>query len=198
MLRTRGAAAQVQNGPMQTAAVILAAGASTRFGSMKQLAPFRAGTMLGAVITLARDAGLGPIIAVLPPGVAPPSDVIAVVNDRPSAGISRSLQLGIRAVPEGVAAAVILLGDQPTTSVDAIRAVMGAERDGRPVAAARADGRTGPPVLLLREAFGLAEEATGDLGLAPLLRTHRERVAPVDIGRHAPDVDTRGDMERLT
>jgi len=197
-LRTRGAVTQVQNAPMQTAAVILAAGASTRFGSMKQLAPFRTGTMLGAVITLARDAGLDPIIAVLPPGIAVPSDVVAVINDQPLAGISRSLQLGIRAVPEDVGGAVILLGDQPTTSVDAIRAVLGADRYGAPVVAAHAGGRTGPPVLLLREAFGLAEEASGDVGLAPVLAAHGERVASVDIGRHAPDVDIRADMDRLT
>ena len=182
---------------MQTAAVILAAGASTRFGSMKQVAPFGTGTMLGAVITQARDAGLDPIIAVLPPGVEAPPGATAVVNDQPSAGISRSLQLGIRAVPEDVGGAVILLGDQPTLSVDAIRAVLGAERHGRPIAAAHADGRRGPPVFLLREAFALAEEATGDHGLAPLLTAHSERVASVDIGRHAPDVDTPADMRRL-
>ena len=51
-------------GQQRVAAVVLAAGASTRFGSPKQLAPFAGGTMLDAVIGTARRAGLDPVIVV--------------------------------------------------------------------------------------------------------------------------------------
>ena len=184
--------------PMQVAAVILAAGASTRFGSQKQRARIGERTMLEAVIAVARDAGLSPVVAVVPPALAVPSDVVPVINGQPDLGISRSLQLGIRALSPDVQGAVILLGDQPTMGVDVVRAVVDAERDGRPVVAARAEGHAGPPVLLLRAAFELTAEATGDAGLAPILAAHPDHATFVDVGRHAPDVDTLADMDRVT
>ena len=59
---------------MKTAAVILAAGASTRFGSPKQLARIGGRTLVEQVVATARAAGLDPIVAVLPPGIdAPPT-----------------------------------------------------------------------------------------------------------------------------
>lgn len=98
---------------MKVAAVILAAGASTRFGSTKQLASLGTGTMLSAVSGIAHRAGLEPVIAVVPLGMAVPSDVIAEVNPRPAAGLSHSLRLGLAAVPAEVDAAVILSAINP-------------------------------------------------------------------------------------
>lgn len=182
---------------MRIAAVVLAAGASTRFGSPKQLARIGGRTMLESVIEVARAASLAPIIAVVPPGIAVPPDVVPVVNTDPAAGLSRSLRMGIAAVPPDVGAAVILLGDQPTLPVETVRAVAGAARSDRPVVAARADGRLGPPVLVLRDAFGLTQEASGDEGLRSILTDHPELVTPVEVGEHAPDVDTPTDLAAL-
>lgn len=186
---------------MQTAAVILAAGASTRFGSPKQLATFGAGTVLDAVVRLARDAGLRPIVVVLPPAVPPPAvpppaEVTALVNDAPDEGMSRSLRLGLAAVPDEATAALILLGDQPTVPPAVIAEILRA-RGERPIVAARAGGLLGPPVLLERSAFGMAAATTGDEGLRHLIRGNRHLVTPVEVGEHAPDVDTLADLERL-
>jgi molybdenum cofactor cytidylyltransferase len=182
--------------PMRIAAVILAAGASTRFGSPKQLVRIGDRTMLETVIQLARDAGLAPVIAVVPPGLAVAADVVPVVNTDPDAGLSRSLRLGIGAVPAELDAAVVLLGDQPTMRVATIRNVLAA-RGRNPVVAARADGRLAPPVLLMRAAFGLVEEASGDTGLGPVLVAHPELVTAVEVDAHVPDVDTPADLARL-
>lgn len=181
---------------METAAVILAAGASTRFGSPKQLAPFADGTVLDAVIRLARDAGLDPIVVVLPSTVPPPAGVTAVVNDAPQEGLSRSLRLGLGAVPDGASGALILLGDQPTVSPDVLSQLLSA-RGERPVVAARAGGLLGPPVLLERSLFEMAAATTGDQGLRDLIRGNRHLVTPIEVGEHAPDVDTPADLERL-
>jgi molybdenum cofactor cytidylyltransferase len=181
---------------MRIAAVILAAGASTRFGSPKQLARIGDRTMLETVLQVARDAGLAPIIAVVPPGLAVPPDVVPVVNADPDAGLSRSLRLGIGGVPAELDAAVVLLGDQPTLRVETIRDLLAA-RGRNPVVAARADGRLAPPVLLIRAAFGLVEEASGDIGLGPILAAHPELVTAVEVDAHAPDVDTPDDLRRL-
>lgn len=180
-----------------TAAVILAAGASTRFGSPKQLARIGDLTLLEAVAGIALEAGLRPVIAVVPRGLAVPPNVLPLVNDEPSAGLSRSLRLGLAAVPPEAGAAVILLGDQPTLKVATVRAVLEAARDDRPVVAALANGRIGPPILLRREAFAVADQAIGDGGLRTILADHPELVTGVEVGDHAPDVDTPGDLAAL-
>ena len=99
---------------MRIAAVVLAAGASTRFGSPKQLARIGDRTMLASVIDIAREAELAPILVVIAPGIPVPPEVVPIVNAQPEAGLSRSLRMGIAALPPDVDAAVILLGDQPT------------------------------------------------------------------------------------
>lgn len=182
---------------MRTAAVILAAGRSTRFGSPKQLADVGGRTMLERVVDVARGAGLDPVIVVVPRGLGPPNDVMTVINHDPSAGLSRSLRLGIAAVPIDADGAVILLGDQPTVAPTLVRALVERASGSRPVVATRAGGLTGPPVLLRREAFPLVGGATGDEGLAPVLRRHPEAVAHVDVERHALDVDVPADLAAL-
>ena len=182
---------------MQAAAVILAAGSSTRFGSPKQLARIDDGTMLERVIGIARDAGLAPIIAVVRPGMAVPVDVLAVRNDAPDEGVSRSLRLGFAAVPDDVDAALILLGDQPTMAVESVTRVLGAVRDDSAVVAAAAGRRLAPPILLVRAAFGLVDQADGDVGLAPVLARHPELVTRVEVGEHPPDVDVPADLAAL-
>lgn len=183
---------------MQVAAVILAAGASTRFGSQKQLARLASGrTMLEEVVEIARAAGLDPIIAVVPPGLAVPPDVVPERNSAPEAGISHSLRLGLGAVPAEVAAAVILLGDQPTVRPEVIGTILAAARGDRPVVAAHASGRSGPPVLIMRPGFDLADQARGDEGLRSIVAASPELVTSVEVGQHAPDVDTPGDLAAL-
>jgi nicotine blue oxidoreductase len=179
---------------MQIAGLILAAGASTRFGSPKQLARIGDRTMLATVVDLAREAGLDPIVAIVAPGIAVARDVVPIVNTQPEEGLSRSLRMGIAAMPPEIDGVVILLGDQPTLAPATIRAVLGAARNGRPVVAARADGRLGTPVLVMKDGFGLAHGAIGDEGLRSILTRNPEQVTPVDVAEHAPDVDTPADL----
>jgi molybdenum cofactor cytidylyltransferase len=181
---------------MQVAAVILAAGASTRFGSPKQLARLGDGTMLAAVGALAHEAGLRPVIAVVPPGTAVQPDLVPVINADLAAGLSRSLRLGLAAVPAELRAAVVLLGDQPTLPVSTIRWLLAATTD-LPIVVTHAEGRIGPPVLIRRDAFALAGEAIGDQGLRSVLEGHPELVVRVAVETHSPDVDTPADLARI-
>ncbi|HEX2221212.1 MAG TPA: DUF5946 family protein [Candidatus Limnocylindria bacterium] len=185
----------MQRPKTNVAAVVLAAGRSRRFGSPKQLARLGAGmTMLDAVVRSADRAGLEPIIAVLPPGVPAPSGTFGVENDRPEEGLSRSVRLGIAALPQHVQAAIILLGDQPTVGPDRLAGLVGA-RGARPVVASMDErGLLAPPVLLERAAFALVETLSGDSGLRELLGERAELVEPVIVTAHAPDVDTPADL----
>jgi CTP:molybdopterin cytidylyltransferase MocA len=189
------------NGPMDStdpvAAVLLAAGAATRFGSRKAAVRVGTRTMVEAVADTAAAAGLRPVLVVAPASLSPPVTATPVVNDAPEQGLSRSLQLGIDAVPPECAAAVVLLGDQPTVSAATLRALLDA-RGATPIVAVRAEGRLGPPVLLERRAFEMVRDLDGDAGLRDALEGRPELVTAVDRERHAPDVDVPADLERIT
>ena len=178
------------------AAVILAAGSSTRFGSPKAAVRIGSRTLVGIAVDTATAAGLTPVIVVAPSGLDVPATAEAVRNDQASLGMSRSLRLGIAAVPADAEAVVVLLADQPTVDSDHLRSLDG-WRGATPVVATRTEGSVGPPLLIEREGFSLVEAASGDQGLRDLLRSDPTLVTPVD---HAafPDVDTPQDLERIT
>jgi CTP:molybdopterin cytidylyltransferase MocA len=181
---------------MRTAAVILAAGASVRFGSRKQDARLAGRRMVDIIAATAAAAGLDPVIAVIPPDFSVQPGLVAVVNADPDVGISRSLRLGIAALPGEAQAAMVLLGDEPLVEATTLRDVLVAGERGAPVVAARSGERIGPPVLLRREAFDLVERLVGDDGLGPLLRAMPELVT-IDLRRPPLDVDTVADLDAL-
>ena len=152
--------------------------------------------MLERVVETAREAGLAPIITVVPPGLAVPLDATPVINADPAAGIGRSIRLGLAAVPGHVDAAVILLGDEPMLPRAAIAEVLAAAAGGTAIVAARAGDRVGPPVLLRRPLFALAEALEGDEGLNRLIRADPD-VTFVDLPSAPVDVDTPADLEAL-
>jgi CTP:molybdopterin cytidylyltransferase MocA len=177
------------------AGVILAAGLGRRFGGPKVVARLGDETLLMRVSHIARDAGLDPVLAVVPRGTETPARVEAVVNSDPARGLSSSLRLGIAAVPAN-RAALVLLVDQPTMPKETISAVLAA-RGRRPLVVATAEDRYGPPVLIEPEAFDLVSDLSGDVGLRDLLVSRPDLVEPVPVPSHAPDVDTAADLDRL-
>lgn len=181
---------------MPVAAVILAAGASSRFGSPKASVRLGSRTMLEVVVDTATAAGLDPVIVVAPSTLRVPEVATAVRNDAPQRGMSRSLRLGIAALPPEAEATVVLLADQPTVTVEHLHSLDG-WRGRTPVVATRAEGVLGPPALIEREGFTLVEDVDGDIGLRDLLRTDPSLATAVD--RDAlPDVDTPDDLARIT
>ncbi len=183
------------------AGIILAAGESRRFGSAKQLAPLDGRPILEHVLIAARSAELTPVLVVAPPWLTLDDASVGapiewVRNARPELGMSHSLQLGIAALPPEVAAAVILLGDQPTVAAGHIAALLAA-RGERPIVATLTDGLLGPPVLLDRSAFGLAARTSGDAGLRSLIRSHPELVTAFPVAHPFPDIDEPHDLEAL-
>lgn len=183
-------------GPMPIAAVILAAGASSRFGSPKAAVRIGSRSMLQVVADVATAAGFDPLIVVAHSSLLVPATAQHVPNDAPERGMSRSLQLGLAAVPPEAEAALVLLADQPTVDVELLRSLDG-WRGAAPIVATRADGVLGPPALIEREGFALADQAGGDVGLRDLLRGDPSLVTGVDH-EPLPDVDTAEDLDQIT
>jgi molybdenum cofactor cytidylyltransferase len=188
-------------GDRSVAAVVLAAGASRRYGSPKQLVVVDGRTLLEHVIGTATAAGLERVIVVVPVWLSPPpgldlAHVRWIRNAFPERGVSLSLRLGLAALDSAVSAALILLGDQPGIAPATIGAVLNARGD-RPLVAASADGVLAPPVLIERTHFDLVDELTGDVGLRDLMREHQDLVTSVPVDAHAVDLDSPADLGRI-
>lgn len=185
---------------MTAAALILAAGRSTRFGTDKLVAEFRGRPMIEHVIDAALAAGLSPVVVVVGPDreIRWPS-VRIVVNPDPSLGISSSLQSGLAALEgESVSRVVVLLADQPLVS-PAVIATLLAQPVERPIVVPRyAAGEPGNPVVLERSAWPFAAETSGDRGMVQLFAAQPGLVRYVDVPGANPDVDTAAQLSAFT
>ena len=187
--------------PDHLAAIVLAAGAGSRFGGHKLTATVEGRPILQHVLDRLDAAGVDDVVVVLGDDAEAIEAAIAwraerrIRNPDPARGLSSSLQAGIDALGDDVEAALVVLGDQPRLSSEVVDALLATPLTAdRPIVApAYADGGRNP-VLLGRAAFTLAGSATGDRGLGPLLTAHPERVHEVPVTADNPDVDTRADL----
>jgi CTP:molybdopterin cytidylyltransferase MocA/predicted O-methyltransferase YrrM len=195
--------------PVRTAAIILAAGAGSRFGGDKLLAELGGRSLLEHVVRTAVAAGLSPTVVVVGPdaleleAIASGRGAQVVRNPRPEDGLSSSVQTALTALAgddyDALDAALVLLGDQPRTSLATIQALLAADVPaGRSIVIPRYAGGGGAnPVLLLRAAWPLAARLDGDRGFGPLIRERPELVVEVDLPGDNPDVDTPSDLARI-
>jgi molybdenum cofactor cytidylyltransferase len=184
-----------------TAAVVLAAGAGSRFhGDVpKLLDDFRGRPLFTWALWHAIQAGLDEIVIVtgaidLAPVVDRWQEIITIVqNDRWEQGQATSLQSAVRAAGErGHDAIVVGLGDQPLVPPEAWIAVA---RSSSPIAVASYAGRRGHPVRLHSSVWPLLP-AVGDEGARVVMSQRAELVAEVACDGEPSDIDTLEDLAR--
>jgi CTP:molybdopterin cytidylyltransferase MocA len=184
------------------AGVLLAAGSGSRLGRPKALVELDGVRLVDRGIWLLQSGGASPLVVVT--GAAPvslPPAVIGVLNPDWASGMGSSLAAGLGAVPDGSAAAVIALVDQPLVGPAAVDRLIAAFEGGARVAVAAYDGQPRNPVLIAREHWAeVAGLAAGDVGARPFLRAHPDLVTLVECGDtgRPDDVDTPDDLARLT
>jgi CTP:molybdopterin cytidylyltransferase MocA len=187
-------------------AVLLAAGAGSRFGGGKLLAPYRGRPLIEASLSNLADAPVGETVVVVGDEaerlreVCSPYDVRVVENPAWAEGMSTSVRAGLRSLGPEARAAVVLLADQPLVGAGAVERLVAAFEAGARVAVATYGGRPRNPVLFSREVWPLLmKELSGDEGARPFLRRHPELVArvPCDGVGDPADVDTVEDLRRL-
>jgi molybdenum cofactor cytidylyltransferase len=194
-------------------AIVLAAGASRRFGGDKlavdaggaplisrvlaALEESRRRGDIGGVVVVTREGDHG-LAALAGEGV----EVLPLPLEAP-AGLSASLNAGIASLdarrrPAPPAAALLCLADQPGLRPDVVSALVAAWREGVALVLrpryAEAPGVPGHPVLIDRTLWPLAAEATGDAGLGPVLARRPGQVRMIDVPGRNPDIDTPADL----
>jgi nicotine blue oxidoreductase len=156
------------------AAVVLAAGAASRFGAPKQR------LLLPRVLERVRASVVDELVVV---AGAYELDVDAPVVHCPDweRGPGASLRCGLRSLPAEVEAAVVVLADGPDLAPEALARVVAAWRErGAEVVAASYGGERGHPVLLARSAWPRVPDE-GARALEPLLVRCDDLGLPGDV-----------------
>ncbi len=183
------------------AAVVLAAGRSTRMGAINKLIAEIGGKPLVRIATeQALASRAKPVIVVTGHERERVEAALAglpvrfVHNPDYADGLGTSLRAGIAAVPETADAAVVCLGDMPQVDsklIDKLIATFDPER-GALVVVPSIEGRRGNPVLWSRRFFPDLMAVQGDIGARHLIGSYVEAVAEVPVAGEAAltDVDT--------
>jgi molybdenum cofactor cytidylyltransferase len=188
------------------AALVLAAGLSSRMGSNKLLQDWRGKPLLRWTVEAALNSAANPVIVVTGNEAAKIEtalrglDVRFAHNNDFCSGLSSSLKTGIAAVPDSADGAIVLLGDMPEIDPSLIDRMIAAfsPADNRAICVAIHEHCRGNPVLWSRAFFPDIAALSGDEGAKRLLSQHEELVCDIEADSGVlRDIDTPEALEAL-
>lgn len=189
-------------------AIILAAGASTRMGTPKQLLTYQDQPLVVRAAEAALASSAWPVVVVLGANAEKIRPVLArlpvLIAENPAwaEGMAASIRAGIATLQQfsrALDAALVALCDQPHFSAEIIGRLVAAQRATRSsIVAARYGSRNAAPAFFLREHFSTLAALTGEEGARQLLNHDLSRVATVDLPELAVDLDTPADYAQAT
>ena len=188
------------------AAIILAAGRSTRMGGPNKLLAELGGKPLARIVTEQALASRAQGVIVVTGHQADEVQnalhglkVTFAHNPDFAEGLAGSVKAGIAAVPNSADGAVICLGDMPLIEARLIDRMIEsfAPDRGNLIVVPVSDGRRGNPVLWSRRFFNELMTLDGDIGARHLIAKHGEAVAEVPVEGHSAflDIDTPEALE---
>jgi molybdenum cofactor cytidylyltransferase len=191
--------------PERVGGVVLAAGQSTRMGTNKMLLELGGRTLVRRAAGTALSAGLDPVVVVIGHEGervrAEVSDLpcVPVLNPEYASGMNTSLRAGIRALPDDVAGAVVVLGDMPLVDAAMLRALVGTFRRARaPLAVSTFGDVVAPPILYGRELFPELRALDAQACGKSVIQRHRQEAVEVAWSPEIlTDLDSPADVERI-
>ena len=188
------------------AAIILAAGNSSRFGRAKQLVEFEGNTLLGRAIDAAVAVKCEPIIVIVG---ASASEIVAYLdgsgvrfteNPNWEQGIGSSIRAGIDQMQKTAPAAsavLLMVSDQPLVGERQLsRLVYAREKTGKPLVCSQYAETIGVPAIFGREFFGELMELDR-AGAKKLLIAHSDQCVHVQMPEAERDIDIPADFSAL-
>ena len=190
------------------AALVLAAGRSSRMGTINKLLINVDGKpMVRRAVDAVREAGLDPVIVVTG---HERERVEAALKDLPvrfvhnpafAEGLSSSLKAGLAALPPNADGVLVGLGDMPQVGAADIERLTLAFNpvEGRAIIVPVRNGKRGNPVLWAKRFFPEMGEVAGDVGARHLIGQYPEAVAEVEMPGDGvlTDIDTPQALARL-
>lgn len=186
-------------------AIVLAAGASTRFGAAKQLVRVAGRPLLHTAVAHAVEVAGAAVTVVLGAHAAELSPLLThsqasvIVNRQWREGIASSIRAGVSRLPASCSAVLLTLVDQAAVTGEDLKRLVGAwRRQPEYIAAARYGTTTGVPAIFPRSTFSDLQLLRGDVGARHLLQRNPDRLVRVPMERAAIDIDTPEDLLKLT
>lgn len=185
--------------------VLLAAGASHRFGTPKQLARFGGESLLRRMVRVALAATPAGCVVVLGARASRVSRELSdlpvhpVINRRWRSGLGSSLAAGIAALPADAPGALVLLADQAAIGPAELELLCAAWRAApRSIVASRSGRIVGPPAIFPRRYFAELRRLRGDQGARDMLRDRAQPVIAMEIAAAVSDIDRPRDLDKVT
>ena len=190
------------------AAIVLAAGSSSRMGDInKLLAPIDGKPLVRHVLEQIKQSQVDPIVVVTGHQAGPVRDALAdcdvlfAQNDNFADGLSTSLRRGLEALPSTVTGTLICLGDMPHLGTDQIDALLAAfqHHKGHKICVPIFQGRQGNPVLWPQSYFSAMQSLSGDVGAKSLIGQHHDQVIEINMADDGvvQDIDTPEDLKKF-
>lgn len=189
--------------------ILLAAGASTRLGTPKQLLKYQGKSLICHAVETALASVCRPVVVVLGAGAGQirreiESLPVAVVeNPNWSLGMGSSLKAGLEALA-GVCAVpppralIVMLCDQPLVTASLLNQLVSTYLEtGKPLIACEYGGVHGVPALFADSIFERIRTLSDDDGAKSLLRGGAASVYSLPFPQAQIDVDTLADYQRL-
>lgn len=186
------------------AAVVLAAGSSTRMGRNKLLLELGGETVVRRCARTAVESGVDRVMVVLGHEAERVASELlglsceSVVNPDHGEGVGTSLQLGVTRAGAEAGAIVVVLADMPFVSAAMIRTLVERYRaTGAPLVVSQYGDVRAPPILYDRALFAELLSIPGERCAKQVVRHHEQEAVIVDWPEEAlRDIDVAEDYER--
>ena len=186
--------------------VVLASGASRRMKRQKLLLPYKGKTIIGNVVDRAMESKANEVIVVVGDngdGEAIASSLenlhpIILKNKNPQRGMLSSAQRGIVAIPAGVSAVMMLLGDHPMVRPQVMDMMIDAlQKEDKDIVIPTYKGKRGHPILIDLKYRDEILALDGDRGLRELVDRYPDKVLELAVEYEdiLTDIDTPKDYE---
>ena len=187
--------------------VILAAGASLRYGASKQLLIFKGETFLRRIVRESIESVCEPIVAVFGADALNHSqhvedfDVYTIQNKDWEKGMGTSISVGIERlleIDEKIAGAVITVCDQPFVNEQIINGLVQIfDENQMSIVASRYAETLGVPALFSRKLFPELTALKNSGGAKELIKRFLAETVAIDFSKGVIDVDTPEDFQYL-
>ena len=190
---------------MNTGAIILAAGSSSRMGQSKQLLDIHGEQLLVKTVQTVLKAGIAQVAVVLGADEGQHRKIIEhlpaeiVFNRHWERGMGSSLKAGLQHVlaqHPSLDAVIVLVCDQPLLKTGNISGLVERHMEtGKPIIASRYSGRPGVPALFDKSYFEQLGRLPDDQGAKKIILQNMNDVSEVDFPGGEVDLDTREDYD---
>jgi molybdenum cofactor cytidylyltransferase len=200
--------AEIKDYAKKIGVIILAAGASSRLGTQKQLLMYRGKTLLQQILQVAVESIAHHVVVVLGADADSIkknmdfSNARIVVNTDWQEGMASSIRCGINTLVHMdplVEGAVLMLCDQPYVNASLLNdLIIARQNTGKHIVASSYNGTFGVPALFHKSIFSELLQLKGDMGARSIIQQRAKDVEAVLFSKGNIDIDTAADYQELS